>query len=168
MSDLRHAGWEAKIARLKGLTVEERTLLNLWFEEPDTPLALLYLPKNECEPYSTSTLYRREKSILTKLRVSDRDEARSHYNEVINHPASHPPATQPWDNLSVREQEIFLRLTDEEFVDLPLNEQAKRFYIAPTTLKKHLQHIYRKLEVQTRTRAVLLAVKARDCLSDSP
>jgi DNA-binding NarL/FixJ family response regulator len=58
-------------------------------------------------------------------------------------------------NLSAREREV-LHLASEGFHN---NEIAQRLFISPKTVKTHLQNIYEKLHVSSRTEA---AVKARE------
>jgi DNA-binding CsgD family transcriptional regulator len=41
-------------------------------------------------------------------------------------------------------------------------EVAQLLYVSPRTVKKHLQHIYEKLRVKSRTEAVVLALKSFD------
>lgn len=57
--------------------------------------------------------------------------------------------------LTQREQEV-LRLTAE---GLKREEIAKRLYIAPATVKTHLQNVYKKLDVKGKNAAIRTAVK---------
>jgi ATP/maltotriose-dependent transcriptional regulator MalT len=59
--------------------------------------------------------------------------------------------------LSPREHEV-LALVAEGFRN---DEVAQRLFISPKTVKAHLQHIYEKLEVRSRTEAVTRAREAR-------
>jgi len=58
-------------------------------------------------------------------------------------------------SLTLREQEV-LRLTAE---GLKREEIAKRLYIAPGTVKTHLQNVYKKLNVNGKNAAINTAVK---------
>ena len=58
-------------------------------------------------------------------------------------------------SLTLREQEV-LRLTAE---GLKREEIAKRLYIAPGTVKTHLQNVYKKLEVNGKNAAIKTALK---------
>ena len=57
--------------------------------------------------------------------------------------------------LSNREREI-LALLAEDYSNAQI---ARQLVISPNTVKVHLQHIFEKLEVQTRLGAVLLALR---------
>lgn len=61
----------------------------------------------------------------------------------------------PRITLTIREQEV-LRLTAE---GLKREEIAKRLYIAPATVKTHLQNVYKKLDVNGKNAAIKTAVK---------
>lgn len=69
--------------------------------------------------------------------------------------------SHPWAELTRREWEIFLLLGDERATRLTNRALAQRLQISEATLKKHLQHLYRKLGVANRSGAALLAVQAR-------
>jgi DNA-binding NarL/FixJ family response regulator len=66
-----------------------------------------------------------------------------------------PPPARRSDPLSPREVEI-LGLVAQGFRNADV---AKRLFISPKTVKTHLQHIYAKLDVNSRTEA---AVKAKE------
>ena len=67
-------------------------------------------------------------------------------------------AVPPWSALTRREWEIFLLLGDEQSVHLTNKALAQRLRLAEGTLKKHLQNLYRKLDVENRSVAALLAM----------
>jgi DNA-binding CsgD family transcriptional regulator/DNA-binding winged helix-turn-helix (wHTH) protein len=67
----------------------------------------------------------------------------------------------PWSTLTRREWRIFLLLGDEATTGLTNKALAQQLQIGEGTLKKHLQHIYRKLGVGNRSGAALLALQAR-------
>jgi DNA-binding CsgD family transcriptional regulator/DNA-binding winged helix-turn-helix (wHTH) protein len=67
----------------------------------------------------------------------------------------------PWSALTRREWRIFLLLGDEATTGLTNKALAQQLQIGEGTLKKHLQHIYRKLGVGNRSGAALLALQAR-------
>lgn len=71
------------------------------------------------------------------------------------------PLCHPWAGLTRREWEIFLLLGDERATRLTNRALAQQLQISEATLKKHLQHLYRKLGVANRSGAALLAVQAR-------
>ena len=70
------------------------------------------------------------------------------------HAAAHYPPTEPlFEPLSARECEV-LQLVAEGLSNCAL---AQRLVITPGTAKKHLEHIYAKLDVHSRTSAVARA-----------
>lgn len=71
----------------------------------------------------------------------------------------HPP--EPWSTLTRREWELFLLLGDEAATRLTNGALARQLRITEGTLKKHLQNIYRKLGVENRSAAALLAMRVR-------
>ena len=56
----------------------------------------------------------------------------------------------PADLLTERELEV-LRLLAEGITN---KEIARRLVVAPSTVKQHLKHIYRKLDVHSRVQAI--------------
>lgn len=70
-------------------------------------------------------------------------------------------AVPPWPALTRREWEIFLLLGDEQSVHLTNKALAQRLRLAEGTLKKHLQNLYRKLDVENRSGAALLAMRLK-------
>ncbi|MBX3014299.1 MAG: winged helix-turn-helix domain-containing protein [Caldilineaceae bacterium] len=70
-------------------------------------------------------------------------------------------ASEPWSTLTRREWQIFLLLGDEEATRLTNGALAQSLQMAEGTLKKHLQNIYRKLGVENRSAAALLAMRVR-------
>ena len=66
-----------------------------------------------------------------------------------------------WSTLTRREWELFLLLGDEQATRLTNRALAQQLQMAEGTLKKHLQHIYRKLEVENRASAALLAMQVK-------
>lgn len=71
------------------------------------------------------------------------------------------PITEPWSTLTRREWELFLLLGDEAATRLTNGALACHLRMAEGTLKKHLQNIYRKLGVENRSAAALLAMRVR-------
>lgn len=71
------------------------------------------------------------------------------------------PNTEPWSTLTRREWELFLLLGDETATRLTNKALAQSLHMAEGTLKKHLQNIYRKLGVENRSVAALLAMRVR-------
>jgi DNA-binding winged helix-turn-helix (wHTH) protein/DNA-binding CsgD family transcriptional regulator len=69
--------------------------------------------------------------------------------------------TEPWSTLTRREWELFLLLGDEAATRLTNGALARQLRMAEGTLKKHLQNIYRKLGVENRSAAALLAMRVR-------
>jgi len=68
---------------------------------------------------------------------------------------------EPWSTLTRREWELFLLLGDEAATRLTNGALARQLRMAEGTLKKHLQNIYRKLGVENRSAAALLAMRLR-------
>lgn len=68
---------------------------------------------------------------------------------------------EPWSTLTRREWELFLLLGDEAATRLTNGALARELGMAEGTLKKHLQNIYRKLGVENRSAAALLAMRVR-------
>lgn len=69
--------------------------------------------------------------------------------------------SEPWSTLTRREWELFLLLGDEATTRLTNSALARHLRMAEGTLKKHLQNIYRKLGVENRSAAALLAMRVR-------
>jgi DNA-binding CsgD family transcriptional regulator/DNA-binding winged helix-turn-helix (wHTH) protein len=74
------------------------------------------------------------------------------------------PVAEPWTALTRREWQIFLLLSDETATRLTNGALAHQLQMAEGTLKKHLQNIYRKLGVENRSAAALLAMRVRVAL----
>lgn len=68
---------------------------------------------------------------------------------------------EPWSTLTRREWELFLLLGDEAATRLTNGALARQLRMAEGTLKKHLQNIYRKLGVENRSAAALVAMRVR-------
>ena len=92
-------------------------------------------------------------------------DARVRDNWLTQHAPSPPllatEVNQPWSTLTRREWAIFLLLGDEQTIRLTDKALAQQLQMAEGTLKKHLQHIYRKLEVENRSGAAFLAMRVR-------
>jgi DNA-binding CsgD family transcriptional regulator len=67
----------------------------------------------------------------------------------------------PWSALTRREWELFRLLGEEQSIHLTNKALAQQLRMAEGTLKKHLQNLYRKLGVENRSGATLLAMRAR-------
>jgi DNA-binding CsgD family transcriptional regulator len=70
-------------------------------------------------------------------------------------------AKQPWTTLTRQEWQIFLLLGDEQATRLTNRALAQQLRMTESTLKKHLQHIYRKLDVENRSSAALLSMRVK-------
>ena len=57
--------------------------------------------------------------------------------------------------LSDREKEILKK------INLPVDEISKRVFLSPSTVKGYIQGILNKLQVSTKTNAVLAALKGQ-------
>lgn len=74
------------------------------------------------------------------------------------------PISAPWSMLTRREWELFLLLAEEQSILLTNKALAQRLQVTEGTLKKHLQNLYRKLGVENRSGATLLAMRAKATL----
>jgi DNA-binding winged helix-turn-helix (wHTH) protein len=74
----------------------------------------------------------------------------------------------PWATLTRCEWRIFLLLGDEATTGLTNRALAQQLQIGEGTLKKHLQHIYRKLGVSNRSAAALLSLQVKVQLQINP
>jgi DNA-binding NarL/FixJ family response regulator len=66
------------------------------------------------------------------------------------------PSRNETENLSPREQEILEMLANADLY----KEIAEKLNIGVTTVRTHIQHIYQKLHVRTRTEAVAKYLRA--------
>lgn len=66
-----------------------------------------------------------------------------------------------WSLLTRREWEIFLLLGQEDAAQLTNQALAHRLVMAENTLKKHLQNLYRKLQVSNRAAAAILSARVQ-------
>jgi DNA-binding CsgD family transcriptional regulator/DNA-binding winged helix-turn-helix (wHTH) protein/ketosteroid isomerase-like protein len=66
-----------------------------------------------------------------------------------------------WSALTQREWELFMQLGQEDTVQLTNRALARRLGIAENTLKKHLQNLYRKLDVSNRAAAAILSARVQ-------
>jgi DNA-binding NarL/FixJ family response regulator len=66
---------------------------------------------------------------------------------------SRPPSPKEFDDLSVREREVFRLIAH----GLSNEEIGQELYISETTVKTHVTHILRKLNLRDRVQAVVLA-----------
>lgn len=104
--------------------------------------------------------------IVTGLSVSAASEASSplassHWLPPFARVPASDDAVTPWSTLTRREWEIFLLLGDEQSVHLTNKALAQRLCMAEGTLKKHLQNLYRKLDVENRSGAALVAMRLK-------
>jgi DNA-binding NarL/FixJ family response regulator len=70
---------------------------------------------------------------------------------VVQSFREHPPATPKDERLSLREEEILQHLSK----GYSTKEIAERLCVSVNTVRTHLQHIYEKLHVRSRTEAVV-------------
>lgn len=66
-----------------------------------------------------------------------------------------------WAALTAREWELFMQLGQEDTAQLTNHALARRLGMAENTLKKHLQHLYRKLDVSNRAAAAILSARVQ-------
>ena len=83
------------------------------------------------------------------------------YCFVFLHGKAERLPTQPWATLTRQEWQIFLLLGDEQATRLTNRALAQQLQMTEGTLKKHLQHIYRKLDVDNRASAALLSMRVK-------
>lgn len=72
-------------------------------------------------------------------------------------PSGSAPPADPWDTLSPREQEILSHIAE----GASNKEIARALGIAETTVKIHVQHILRKLDLTSRVQAAVVAAGRR-------
>ena len=75
--------------------------------------------------------------------------------QAMVHAATSPP--EPGHNLTKREREVLSLMV----TGLNNTEIAAELIVSPSTIKSHVSHILRKLDVASRTEAVALAVRHR-------
>ena len=66
-----------------------------------------------------------------------------------------------WSTLTQREWELFMQLGQEDTAQLTNRALARRLGMAENTLKKHLQNLYRKLNVNNRAAAAILSARVQ-------
>jgi len=66
---------------------------------------------------------------------------------------------EQWSALTQREWQLFMQLGQEDTVQLTNRALAQRLAMAENTLKKHLQNLYRKLQVGNRAAAAVLSAR---------
>jgi two-component system nitrate/nitrite response regulator NarL len=76
------------------------------------------------------------------------------FQSMHSRPATHEPAPDPIHTLSVREEEILAHIAQGE----TNKEIARALNIAETTVKIHVQHVLRKLKLNSRVQAAAYAV----------
>ncbi len=97
------------------------------------------------------------RNVRKKLRVGSRYDAARIALKHKEHQVNDLALPAGWKELTRREQIVALALADPTFASLTEELIAQRLGIRATTLKKHLQRIYRKLNVRTRAGATLVA-----------
>ena len=73
--------------------------------------------------------------------------------QALIHAATQPPA--PGYDLTERERAVLALMVE----GLNNTEIAAKLVVSPSTIKSHVSHILRKLEVSSRTEAAALAVR---------
>jgi len=68
---------------------------------------------------------------------------------------------EQWATLTQREWDIFMLIGQEEATQLTNQALAQRLVMAENTLKKHLQNLYRKLNVSNRAAAAILSARVQ-------
>lgn len=86
---------------------------------------------------------------------------------LIQRPISSPfsaallDRVENWSVLTRREWDIFILLGQEDAAQLTNQALAQRLVMTENTLKKHLQNIYRKLQVSNRAAAAILSARVQ-------
>ncbi len=70
-------------------------------------------------------------------------------------------SVESWAALTQREWELFMQLGQEDTVQLTNRALAQRLVMAENTVKKHLQNLYRKLQVSNRAAAAILSARVQ-------
>lgn len=70
-------------------------------------------------------------------------------------------SVESWSALTQREWELFMQLGQEDTVQLTNRALAQRLVMAENTVKKHLQNLYRKLQVSNRAAAAVLSARVQ-------
>ncbi len=68
---------------------------------------------------------------------------------------------ESWSALTQREWELFMLLGQEDAAQLTNRALAQQLVMAENTLKKHLQNLYRKLQVSNRAAAAILSARVQ-------
>jgi len=83
---------------------------------------------------------------LPILNVLEKLEHNHYLRTKLNNEAKDHGDSVSYPNLTRREREVF----DLALIDLSNKEIAKQLYIAETTVKKHMQNIFKKIECSNR------------------
>lgn len=85
------------------------------------------------------------------------DSLRPFFRENVGSQPATAPSTDRLEQLTQREREVLDLLGD----GLTNTEIAERLFISPKTVRNHVSHVYSKLGVENRARAVVIAREAR-------
>jgi DNA-binding NarL/FixJ family response regulator len=139
-------------AQLKQLLPQVRIIMVTVYGDPDLIFKALragacgYLLKR-CTPEELITAVREVQQGGAPMSREIARKVISHFQEL----QPQPDASSEVENLSPREREILELLTQ----GFPDKEIAGKLGVKPGTVRWHLQHIYEKLHVRSRTEAAL-------------
>ena len=143
-------GDDGRAARLFGSAEAMREAMGYYQEPGDRALQ---------EPYLIALRSRLDEAsweeALAEGRTMPLDDAFAYALSVEDHPAAQAPVTPPPGGLSPREVDV-VRLVAEGLTNAQV---AKKLYLSPRTVQRHLNSVYHKLGISSRAAATRFAAE---------